>query len=75
MGSTTAVVLVALIVALMVLCVIAVIVWGAVRALEVRRNAQSGQPAQSKVASYQPVRSGVSMSPQRVYTDPESGQQ
>lgn len=38
MGGTTAIVLVALIIALMLVFVIALLVWGAVRALEVRHE-------------------------------------
>lgn len=41
MGGTTAIVLVALIIALMLVLVIALLVWGAVRALEVRHASRS----------------------------------
>ncbi|MET9712530.1 hypothetical protein [Nocardiopsis alba] len=43
MGGTTAIVLVALIIALMLVLVIALLVWGAVRALEVRNDSRQNR--------------------------------
>ena len=54
MGGTTAIVLVALIIAVMVAVVIALVVWGGVRALEVRHESRSAHtmlPAVTHTAS------------------------
>lgn len=63
MGGTTAIVLVALIIALMLVLVIALVVWGGVRALEVRHEAKRSAfvpPAIAHTSQAAPTVNGVS---------------
>lgn len=54
MGGTTAIVLVVLIIAVMVIGAMVVLVYGAVRALEVRRNARANTSTQAAAPSLPP---------------------